>query len=53
MSSHPVIDADGHIIEDKEKLRSYLEPPYNRRGGSLVAAFPRHNAAVACVWRAS
>ena len=34
MSSHPVIDADGHIIEDKEKLRSYLEPPYNRRGGS-------------------
>ena len=24
MSSHPVIDADGHIIEDKEKLRSYL-----------------------------
>ena len=40
MSSHPVIDADGHIIEDKEKLRSYLEPPYNRRGGSLVAAEP-------------
>ena len=35
MSRHPVIDADGHIIEDKEKLRSYLEPPYNRRGGSL------------------
>jgi uncharacterized protein len=40
MSKDPVIDADGHIIEDKEKLRSYLEPPYNRRGGSLVSAEP-------------
>ncbi len=40
MSKDPVIDADGHIIEDKEKLRSYLDPPYNRRGGSLVSAEP-------------
>ena len=40
MSKDLVIDADGHIIEDKEKLRSYLEAPFNRRGGSLVSAEP-------------
>jgi predicted TIM-barrel fold metal-dependent hydrolase len=40
MSKNMVIDADGHIIEDKEKLRSYLEAPHNRRGGSLVSAEP-------------
>jgi len=40
MQNSKVIDADGHIIEQNDILRSYLEPPYDRRGGPLVHQEP-------------
>jgi len=40
MADYPVIDADGHIIEETSKLRTYVEPPYNRRGGPLTHSEP-------------
>ncbi len=40
MEDYPAIDADGHIIERREELRQYLEPPYNKRGGTLTPSEP-------------
>ncbi|MBI3061208.1 MAG: amidohydrolase family protein, partial [Deltaproteobacteria bacterium] len=40
MNNQKVIDADGHLIEQNDLLRSYLEPPYDRRGGPLMHQEP-------------
>jgi hypothetical protein len=38
MANFPVIDADGHLIEQTDLLRSYLKPPYDKRSGPLFTA---------------
>lgn len=40
MKNPKVIDADGHLIEQNDILRSYLEPPYDRRSGPLAFQEP-------------
>src|SRR5207245_9785477 len=40
MAGSNVIDADGHIIERTDELRSYLKAPFNKRGGPLTASEP-------------
>ena len=35
-TAHRPIDADGHIRDDEQLLRKYLEPPFDRRG--VIAA---------------
>jgi len=40
MAGSKVIDADGHIIERSDELRSYLKSPFNKRGGPLTASEP-------------
>jgi uncharacterized protein len=40
MVNFPVIDADGHLIEQTDLLRSYLKPPYDKRSGPLFHGEP-------------
>ena len=40
MANFPVIDADGHLIEQTDLLRSYLKPPYDKRSGPLFHGEP-------------
>src|SRR5262249_11704164 len=40
MANFLVIDADGHLIEQTDLLRSYLKPPYDKRSGPLFHGEP-------------
>ena len=40
MANYSVIDADGHLIEQTDLLRSYLKPPYDKRSGPLFHGEP-------------
>jgi predicted TIM-barrel fold metal-dependent hydrolase len=40
MQGSSVIDADGHIVEDRAEFRRYLEAPYNQRSGPLTFSEP-------------
>ena len=40
MAPFPVIDADGHLIEQMDLLRSYLKAPFDKRSGPLFHSEP-------------
>ncbi len=40
MGKHSIVDADGHIIENIGELRTYLDPPFDKRGGPLTHSEP-------------
>ncbi|MBM3598209.1 MAG: amidohydrolase [Alphaproteobacteria bacterium] len=35
-AAHRIIDADGHIIDDLDRMKTYLEAPWDKRRGSIT-----------------